>query len=304
MTEELPKNIRISIDQIRSDNTSGSAELAKQSAELLISLVQTTDSLAHLKHAGYLLLEAQPTMASIFNLVNTLLFTIDRKNHHHGKLVVTTYCQQFIHDLETSDTAIRTHTMNLIKNNATILTHSYSSTILSALLFAKRNGKQFSVICTESRPINEGANLAEMLGKKNIPVTLVVDAAVFSCIPDADIILVGGDALLPMGLINKIGTKGIAMAAHQNNTPLYALCSTIKFLPPTYPVPLNQQKNPQEILHTTISNVTAQNYYFDCTPLDYLTGVITEQEILTPPTLVKRLQQLTVHPDLSKNASV
>ncbi|UCH72037.1 MAG: hypothetical protein JSW62_00350, partial [Thermoplasmatales archaeon] len=78
-----------------------------------------------------------------------------------------------------------------------------------ALKFAKDNKKIFSVVCTESRPINEGVKLARILGKNDIKVKLVVDSAVFNFIPDANIILVGSDAITINGLINKIGTKGI-----------------------------------------------------------------------------------------------
>ena len=295
MKEVLPRNIRKSIEQIRLDNTSGSVELAKKSAELLILLVNRNGSLAQINNTAYSLVQSQPTMASIFNLVNNLMLNIDKNKNKQPKNIVNNYCKKFLQDLETSDNSISKQAMELIKNNATIITHSNSSTVLYTLLCAKSFGKKFSVICTESRPMNEGIQLAKQLGEHGIKVKLIVDSAVFSFISDADVILVGGDAITNTGLINKIGTKGIAMTAQRCNTAIYALCSTIKFLPPNYPVNLNQQKNPNEIISNKISNVTPINYYFDLTPLEYLTGIITEKETLKPPEIKERIKHLQLH---------
>ncbi|GAH07190.1 unnamed protein product, partial [marine sediment metagenome] len=244
---------------------------------------------------AYSLVKAQATMASIFNLVNNLMLNLDKNKNQKPKNIVYNYCKKFLQDLEKSDKSISKQSMELIKNNATIITHSYSSTVLSTLLFAKKSGKKFSVICTESRPKNEGTQLAKQLGKFGIKVKLIVDSAVFSFISYADIILVGGDAVTDTGLINKIGTKGIAMTAQHYNTPTYALCSTIKFLPKNYQVNLNQQKNPNEIIQSKISNVTPINYYFDYTPLEFITGVITEKEILKPPEIKERIKHIQIH---------
>ena len=295
MKDILPGNIRKSIEQIRLDNTSGSVELAKKSAELLILFVKKKGSMTQINNTAYSLVKAQPTMASIFNLVNNLMLNIDKNKNQQPKNIVHNYCKKFLQDLEESDKSISKQAMELIKNNATIITHSYSSTVLFTLLFAKSFGKKFSVICTESRPMNEGIQLAKQLGENGIKVKLIVDSAVFSFISDADVILVGGDAITNTGLINKIGTKGIAMTAQRCNTPTYALCSTIKFLPPNYPVNLNQQKNPNEIISNKLSNVTPINYYFDLTPLEYLTGVITEKETLKPPEIKERIKHLQLH---------
>jgi translation initiation factor 2B subunit (eIF-2B alpha/beta/delta family) len=297
MKDVLSESIRKSIEHIRLDNTSGSIELAKKSAEILILLADKNSSLTQINKAAYSLIKAQPTMASIFNLVNNLMIKIDRNKNQKPKDIVYNYCKKFLKDLEKSDKSISEQSIKLIKNNITIITHSYSSTVLNTLLYVKKSGKKISVICTESRPKNEGIQLAKQLGKNGIKVKLIVDSAVFSFISDADMILVGGDAITDAGLINKIGTKGIAMTAQHYNTPTYALCSTIKFLPKNYPVTLNHQKNPNEIISNKMSNVTPINYYFDLTPYEFLTGVITEKEILKPPEIKERIKHLQKHND-------
>lgn len=298
MKDILPRSIQKSLEQIRLDNTSGSVELAKKSAEILILLVEKTDIPPQINSAAHLLVKAQPTMASIFNLVNNLMINIDKNKIQLPKKIVYNYCKKFLQDIETSDKSISKQATKLIKNNTTIITHSYSSTVLNTLLFAKKSGKKFSVICTESRPKNEGIKLAKQLGKNKIKVKLIVDSAVFSFIPDADMILFGGDALTETGLINKIGTKGIAMTATLHNKPIYALCSTIKFLPKNLQINLDHPKPPNEIIPSKISNVTPINYYFDFTSLEFLTGIITENKTLKPQEIKEKINHLKIHNSL------
>ena len=301
MNEDLPKNIQSKIENIRLDNTSGSAELAKKSAEILIELGNQNVSLSHIKNASISLINAQPNMASIFNLVNNLMIKLYKNKDEKPKNIVNNYCKKFLLDSENAEENIRKQALEIIKNNSTIITHSYSSTVLNTLIFAKKSGRKFSVICTESRPKNEGVKLAELLGNNKINVKLLVDSAVFSLIPYSDLIFVGGDAVTDGGLINKIGTKGIAMTAHHYYTPTYSLSSSNKFLPKDYPVTLDQLKDSNEIIKRKLSNVTPVNYYFDYTPIDYITGVITEKGILSPKDVKERIKKLKVHKSLASD---
>jgi translation initiation factor 2B subunit (eIF-2B alpha/beta/delta family) len=298
MDDEIPENILNKIEEIRLNNISGSIELAKKSIETIIDLLNQNSSHNQIIKTSILLANAQPNMASIFNLVNNLMFIVDRNKNKKLSDIVNDYCNKYIKDLNNADKKIGELATKHLKNNATIITHSYSSTILNTLLYAKRSGKKFSVICTESRPKNEGVKLAKILGKNNIKVKLLVDTAVFSLIPYADMILVGGDAVTDAGLINKIGTKGIIMTAQHYYTPTYALCSTIKFLPKKYPITLDNLKDPNEIYSKKLQNVTPVNYYFDYTPLEYITGIITEKEILDPAKVRKKIKNLKIHRSL------
>ena len=298
MNGELPENIIKAIKQVSFDNTSGSAELSKISAEILITLTNQGSSIDQIKNASISLMKAQPNMASIFNLVNNLMLKIDKYKKQDPNIIANKFCKKYLENLENSEKKICKNAKILFKKNATIITHSYSSTVLNTLIFAKESGKKFSVICTESRPKNEGINLAKQLGENNIKVKLFVDSAIFSLIPYADMILVGGDAITDAGLVNKIGTKGIIMTAHHYYTPSYALCSTIKFLPKKYPVTLDHMKDPAEITKEKLSNVTPVNYYFDYTPIEYITGIITEKEILEPGKIKEKIKNFKIHKNL------
>jgi translation initiation factor 2B subunit (eIF-2B alpha/beta/delta family) len=304
MKDTSSNDIRKMIKQIELNNISGSIELAKESAEIINILGKQTSSLNKIRNTALDLIKAQSAMASIFNFVNNLMFYIDKNKNKEIKKIVQSYCKNFIQDLKILDESISKNTAKLIKNNITIMTHSFSSTVLKALISAKKSGKNFSIICTESRPMNEGITLAKQLGKNGIKVKLIVDSAVFSFLKDTDIILLGGDAVTSKGLINKIGTKGLAITAQKQKIPIYALCSTIKILPEKYIVKFNQEKNTKEIIRNKIFNVTPINYYFDLTPLEYLTGIITENKILKHSEIIEKIEHFKTHNSIIKNPSI
>lgn len=298
MIDKINIKVQKLIDEIKSDNTSGSIDLAKKSAETLIILSEENCSLDQIQITAKSLVKAQPTMASIFNLCNNLLFNIDKFDKEQYAKYVNKYCKKFLLDLEKSDKLVNKIAYKLIKNDSTILTHSFSSTVLKTLLYAKESGLDFSVICTESRPKNEGVNLARILGKNHIKVKLIVDSAVFSFLIKADAVLVGADAITSNGLINKIGTFGLAMFAHKNKKPVYALGSSIKFLPKDYKLNLHQRKNSKEIISNNLSNITVLNYYFDQTPLNFFTGIVTEEKILDPSEIKQKINHMKIHSSL------
>jgi translation initiation factor 2B subunit (eIF-2B alpha/beta/delta family) len=175
------------------------------------------------------------------------------------------------------------------------MTHSYSDTVLNALLSAAMAGRRFQVICTESRPMCEGITLARMLGGQGVAVKLIVDGAILSRLPNVQMVLVGADAVSLDGLTNKTGTSLLALAARKFEKDMYALCGTQKFVPVGYRLPQESPKDPQEIMSATVPNVAVSNYYFDLTPLTWLTGVVTEEGTLKPAELRRRLAAVKVH---------
>jgi translation initiation factor 2B subunit (eIF-2B alpha/beta/delta family) len=158
--------------------------------------------------------------------------------------------------------------------------------------------KSFNVICSESRPMNEGLNLARKLDQQGIKTTLIVDSAIYSFLSESDLIFVGADAISKYGLVNKIGTYGLAIAGKKIGIKFYTLCNTKKIVPSNYQLKSEKQKDPTEISKKVFTNVNIINYYFDLTPLDYLTGIITEEGIISPNQIKKYIERLKIHKTL------
>jgi translation initiation factor 2B subunit (eIF-2B alpha/beta/delta family) len=109
--------------------------------------------------------------------------------------------------------------------------------------------------------------------------------------------MVGADTLSPYGLVNKIGTFGLAVASKEFRKDFYTLCSTDKILPKRGTI--EDEKDPLEITSKCLPNVTPINRYFDLTPLTYLTGVVTEKGIMTPSEIKEYMKGLKIHRLLS-----
>ncbi len=154
-----------------------------------------------------------------------------------------------------------------------LLTHSASSACREALLAWWREGRE--VVVTESRPKQEGRELARELASRGLRVTLISDAQIGLFAPKCDAVLVGADAIGPDDqLINKAGTRLAAMAAREAGVPCYAVAQTHKVAPAGWPLALTPQE-PTDLARVRNARVT--NIAFDATPLSWFTAVFTER---------------------------
>lgn len=304
-----PKELEREIEALAQDNLSGATALTVRGAKILALRVKTSAAKTRRGFRGEFLstahsiLRAQPTMAPLRNLVNTLLWEIEEgESLDQAKGRLLRHIQDYTSGLDSTFEEIAHHTLPLLKNGATVLTLSFSSTVLTALLLAKEEKKKFAVICSESRPMGEGKKLARLLAKDRIKTRLVVDAALAEMVQEASLVLVGGDAVLPQPptLVNKIGTYGLALAVQARHIPFYALVGSDKFLPRGSPPLPNPLHAPDEVWPHSLRNRNLQvvNQYFDFTPLDLVTGVITEQGMFSPRQTKRYLPKTPLHPDL------
>jgi translation initiation factor 2B subunit (eIF-2B alpha/beta/delta family) len=154
------------------------------------------------------------------------------------------------------------------------------------------------VVCTESRPSYEGRTAAATLAQEGIRTTLITDSAAAHFMARVNLVMVGADSVSGGGLVNKMGTYAIALAARDRGVPFYALCGTEKFLPTDYPYFRIAPQDPQEVWPEHPQGVEVLNLYFDVTPLEYVSAVITEQGMLAPGELQDIVGQLKMHETL------
>ena len=103
-----------------------------------------------------------------------------------------------------------------------IVTHSASSTVRH-LLAAVAPGR---VIAGASEPGGEGRRLASELGAR-----CVSDADAIRQVSRAGAVLVGADAIGTHSLVNKVGTRALAEAAHEAGTPFFVVAESFKWIP-------------------------------------------------------------------------
>ncbi|KAK2102862.1 Translation initiation factor [Saguinus oedipus] len=86
--------------------------------------------------------------------------------------------------------------------------------------------------------------MAKALCHLNVPVTVVLDAAVGYIMEKADLVIVGAEGVVENGgIINKIGTNQMAVCAKAQNKPFYVVAESFKFV---RLFPLNQQDVPDK----------------------------------------------------------
>ncbi|MEF8847874.1 MAG: hypothetical protein V5A68_01925 [Candidatus Thermoplasmatota archaeon] len=300
----LPEEIAKQIDEIKNDNQSGSVKLTKKAADTIIDATQKCkkDTIKDcIKKTGYRLIDAQPSMAAIFNLVNQTLIILEKIDKKEIKKTISQNTNRYIEKLDSNLLKICKNASSIINDGSTIATYSYSGTVLESILKAKEDGKKFKVICSESRPINEGLNLAKKLDEKNIKIKYMTDAALFSYIKNADLILVGADSISINGFVNKIGTETLAISAKEYQKNFYILSSTEKIIPKKYTLRKEKNKDPDEILKdNNLKNAEIINQYFQTIPLKYADFFITEHGLWKKNTIKNYIEKLKLHPYLKQ----
>jgi len=193
-----------------------------------------------------------------------------------------------------------------IKNGITIFVYGYSRLVEYVLRTAAEKNLRFSVICAETRPRSEGYDMYTALSKR-VPVKMVVDSAIAYALEDADIVLVGAEAVVENGgIINRIGTYTTAICAKMLKKPLYVVSESFKF---TRAFPLSQKDLPDSVLsdktfeapehvkekleqHNIKGPIQTINPLCDYTPPELITLIFTDIGIFTPSAVSDELIQI------------
>lgn len=119
-----------------------------------------------------------------------------------------------------------------IRDDSVILTHSFSRVVMQVLKRAALDQrKRISVYVTESRPNGLGLRTHEQLIAHGIPCTVILDSATAYIMPKVHLCLTGAEGVVESGgILNAIGTYGIATIAKAFNKPFFALAESFKFL--------------------------------------------------------------------------
>jgi methylthioribose-1-phosphate isomerase len=196
--------------------------------------------------------------------------------------------------------AIGENGAKLLKDGDTVMTHCNAGrlacvdwgTALGVVRSAVAEGKHIKVISCETRPLNQGSRItAWELTEDGIPVTLIADSmsgyVMRNCRVDA--VIVGADRIVEDAVFNKIGTYTHAVLAKAHGVPFYvaAPLSTFDFTRREKDVVI-EQRSPEELRQcggrvTAPAGVDVLNPAFDATPMEYVTAIITELGVLTPP---------------------
>jgi len=287
-SDNLPKHLLQMIELIKTDNRSGAAELLERAAAVYAAASTshpdpTPETAAFIVESiSATLKDAQPGMAGLLNLIRRVETAIQRPGSISPLGQAASAASDFAVSASRNLKAVATKGAELIAPDAVVLTHSRSSTVVAALLKAAERVQRFSLIATESRPMLEGRQLAEAISAAGVDVTVIVDAAAAVVMDRVDLVLVGADRVTSGHVLNKIGTRLIAMSARDVGVPIYCLADTSKFIANVQP--LQQKPDPPsfEVWPHHPANISIINRYFEEVPIEMFTGIITETGSIAP----------------------
>ncbi|MHA1338366.1 MAG: S-methyl-5-thioribose-1-phosphate isomerase [Promethearchaeota archaeon] len=213
-------------------------------------------------------------------------------------------------DIETNK-AIGKHGAKLLNSGDTVLTHCnagsfatvmYGTALAPVYWAVFEEKKEISVIADETRPRLQGARITAFeLNYNKIPVKVECDntAGLMMRLGKVDKIIVGADRIVKDAVFNKIGTYMLAITAKYHNVPMYvaAPTSTLSLNETEKDVIIEQRDGWFEVAEVmgrakanpiAPKDVECINYAFDGTPMDLITGIITEDGVFTPKELLEK----------------
>jgi len=169
-------------------------------------------------------------------------------------------------------------------------------TALGVIRTAHEQGKNIHVLVDETRPRLQGSRLtAWELEQYGIPYEIITDnmAGYFLQTGQVQKVLFGADRVAANGdVANKVGTYMLALAAHDNDIPVYAVLptSTIDLsISHGMLIPI-EERDQDEVLDIQVKGervvpegAKARNPAFDVTPCRLITAIVTENGIVYAP---------------------
>ncbi len=265
--------------------------------EVMLALAQVAEDshatslsslVAEVREAMDSLLEVMPPYAPPLNVMHRIEVTLEQATVDGSSLKALS--KKLMQESEIlarwsklSKTQMAQYVTEIISDNATVFTFTLSETVLGTLLAAHQNGKVFRVLVTESRPNNDGLITAAELGKAGVPVSASIDACMGELIPQADLMIVGAEAINSDGsAIAKTGTYPAALVAKAQGVPVFVVVDTLKFNVVSL-AGLSLKLDPLVFPHDPdYSKLPLRGHLFDATPAPLITGLITERGIFSP----------------------
>ena len=232
---------------------------------------------------------ARPTAINLF-------WAVDRVLNSDNPLEEA--LKMYQEDIDTN-MAIGKYGSEIIDDGDTVLTHCNAGalacvdygTALGVFRAARDAGKNINVICDETRPRGQGASLSVWeMQQENIPVKLIPDVASGFLMSQGKIdkVVIGADRIAKGGVVNKIGSFMVAMAAKQHDVPFYvaAPLSTFDMEASIFDT-IIEERDGDEVRYYGGARICPEgteviNPAFDITPSEFITGIITENGIIDP----------------------
>lgn len=299
----MTEAIQITAEKIRRLEIQGARNVAIAAIRALQALAEQTQAksktefLIELKKAQAILFDSRETEPLMRNAIRYIIIQAeDSSTEKVDSLssMVASNVELFLQNLQASRERTAEIGAKRIRNGMLVFTHCHSSTVTRMIAKAKAEGKDFSVICTETRPAFQGRITAREIVELGIQTMFIVDSAARSYMGDVDLVIVGADAITAEGnIVNKIGTSSIAVLANEARKPFYVVSELLKFDPETLYGAYEgiEHRNPNEVWNEAPEKLSIRNPAFDATPSRYIHGLICEEGVIAPQSILETVKR-------------
>ena len=248
----------------------------------------------HILDVGEYLAYARPNEPLAQNGVLYIRYLFNKRGGYRfpieeEKQLIRELCDDFLDKIEDDKKNILKRNVPNLQQVDHVLTHCHSSTAVNLIKGIAQNDDDFTAVCTETRPRYQGRKTAKELVKSGINTTLIADSAAESFVigrgsKSVSEVFIGCDAITMNGYcINKIGSWGIAMAAHQAGKPLYVVTPLLKIdHDSAYHSIKIEVREDEELWTEAPKGLEMYNPAFEVVDSGLITGFITEFGILKP----------------------
>ena len=275
------------------------AEQAEAAAEADATATDPAAFRASMRAAARTLRETRPTAVSLPNALRYVLQRMEGDSVDRLRRSVVDASEAFVRQLDRAQEDLGRVGANRLADGDTVMTHCHSTDALACIEAAVEQGKSISAVVKETRPRQQGHITAEQLRDAGVPVTLIVDSAARRYLDEVDHVVVGADSIAADGgVINKIGTSGLAVNARERGVPIMTAAQTIKLHPETltgHTVEIEMRDEDEVIdddARESIGDVAVENPAFDVTPPRYMDAIVTEQGQFPPESIVTLMREL------------
>lgn len=249
------------------------------------------------------------------NLIDFIMAKLEKDRRKDVRKKIADFqksCEEALDIITENEEAITAYGVDLIKKiykkkkkPVNVFTHCNSSSVARILVGAHKAKIKLKVYDSETRPRFQGRILAKHLTKAGIDVTMMTDSAAPFVISkndpdkiDINLVIVGADVVgMDGGILNKIGSYSLALAAKNAKVPFYVATSLLKLRKDinSYRQIEIEKRDPTELWPAFAKasagkqskGLKAINYAFDTVPPEYISGLITEFGIIKPEKLKK-----------------
>ena len=300
----MTETVRMTAEKIRRLEVQGARNVAIAALKAIQTLAEQTKAknktafLNELKEAQAVFFVSRETEPLMRNAIRWIITQTEDSSTEKVDVLsemVASNVGLFLQNLEASRELTAEIGAKRIRDGMLIFTHCHSSTVTRMIAKAKADGKSFSVICTETRPAFQGRITARELVELDVQTMFIVDSAARSYMGDVDLVVVGADAITSEGnVVNKVGTSSIAVLANEARKPFYVVSELLKFDPETVYGAYEriEQRNPSEVWKEAPEKLSVRNPAFDVTPSRYIHGLICEEGIIAPQSIVEAVHRM------------